>query len=53
MTIETKDNIGDEVWFINENKACNDIITAIHIYHTKTISNVTYGFGIVRMILLL
>lgn len=45
MTIETKYNIGDEVWFMNKNKACSDIITAIHTYHTETISNITYGFG--------
>ena len=45
MTIKTKYNIGDEVWFMNENKACSDIITAIHIYRTETMSNVTYGFG--------
>ena len=45
MTIETKYNIGQEVWFMKENKACSDIITAIHTYRTETISNITYGFG--------
>ena len=45
MTIETKYNIGQEVWFMNENKACSDIITAVNTYVTETFSNVTYGFG--------
>lgn len=45
MTINTKYNIGQEVWFMNENKACSDIITAVHTYITETFSNVTYGFG--------
>ena len=45
MTIETKYNIGDEVWFMNKNKACSDIITAVHIYRTETLLNTTYGFG--------
>ena len=30
---------------MNENKACSDIITAVHTYITETFSNVTYGFG--------
>lgn len=45
MTIETKYNIGQEVWFMNKNKACSDIITAIHTYTTETLLNTTYGFG--------
>lgn len=45
MIIETKYNIGQEVWFMNENKACSDIITAVHTYVTETFLNVTYGFG--------
>lgn len=45
MKIETKFNIGQEVWFMNKNKACSDIITAIHIYTTETLLNTTYGFG--------
>lgn len=45
MTIETKYNIGDEVWFMQDNKVCSDTITAIHTYRTETISNITYGFG--------
>lgn len=45
MTIETKYNIGDEVWFMQNNKICSDTITAIHTYRTETISHITYGFG--------
>lgn len=45
MTIETKYNIGDEVWFMQNNKICSDTITAIHAYRTETISHITYGFG--------
>lgn len=45
MTIKTKYSIGDEVWFMNENKACSDVITAVHTYITETLLNITYGFG--------
>jgi len=45
MDIKTRYNIGDEVWFMNKNKACSDIITAVHTYRTETIFNITYGFG--------
>lgn len=45
MTIETKYNIGAEVWFMQDNKICSDTITSIHTYRTETISNITYGFG--------
>ena len=45
MKIETKYSIGQEVWFMNENKACNDIITAVHTFTTETFLNTTYGFG--------
>jgi hypothetical protein len=31
MEITTKYNIGDEVYFINNNKVCKDIITSVHI----------------------
>ena len=45
MIIETKYTLGQKVWFMNENKACSDVITAVHTYVTETFSNVTYGFG--------
>lgn len=43
MTIETKYNIGDEVWFISDNEICNEKITAIHIHIGALCSFVTYS----------
>lgn len=37
MTIETKYNIGDEVWFIYENKPCFEQINGISIRPTVRI----------------
>lgn len=43
MTIETKYNIGDEIWFMSDNEICNEKITAIHIHIDALGSFVTYS----------
>lgn len=47
MTIETKFNIGDKVWFMNENKVCCDEISAIHLhlYEDKQLFNYSFGLN--------
>ena len=42
MIIETKYNIGDEVWFINHNKVCVSFITDIRVRKNKTNIKVEY-----------
>lgn len=44
MKIETKFNIGQEVWFMSDNEICNEKITAIHIHIDALGSFVTYSF---------
>ena len=45
MTIETKYNIGDEVWFMEKNKACSRVIEAIRATHYGGILTVlNYGY---------
>ena len=43
MKIETKYNIGDEVWFIADGEICNEKITAIHIHVTISEVYITYS----------
>ena len=43
MTIETKYNIGDEVWFMSDNEICNAKITAIHAHNDDTGLYITYS----------
>lgn len=43
MTIKTKYNIGQEVWFIEDNKVCNKKITAIHLHIYESGSDISYS----------
>ena len=45
MKIETKYNIGDEVWIIAQNTICNLKITNIMISYYPTFNSIKYGFG--------
>lgn len=47
MTIETKYNIGDEVWFIKDNKPQTIQVFCIEIIAASTVSKpcIKYGFG--------
>ena len=47
MTIETKYNIGDEVWFIKDNKPQTMKVSYIEIIAASTVSKpcIRYGFG--------
>ena len=45
MTIETKYNIGDEVWFMEDNKACSRVIEAINVTHYgENLTILRYGY---------
>lgn len=44
MKIETKYNIGDEVWYMESNKACSRIIKAIRVTSYGKINIVEYGY---------
>ena len=39
MTIETKYNIGDEVWFMYENKVLYMTIAHIEVYYSTSFNN--------------
>lgn len=43
MTIETKYNIGDEVWIVSKGKAVKDVVDMIHI-HIGSDENIGYSF---------
>ena len=43
MKIETRYNIGDEVWIISKGKAVKDVIDMIHI-HIGRDENISYSF---------
>ena len=45
MTIETKYNIGDEVWFMHENRVHKSKIGAIYITLYDDMRVVKYSFG--------
>jgi hypothetical protein len=45
MTIETKYNIGDEVWFIEENEPKSDVILGIEINVYKGRQFIEYLFA--------
>ena len=45
MTIETKYNIGDEVWFMYENRAHKSKINAIYVSFYEDMQTVKYSFG--------
>jgi hypothetical protein len=42
MTIETKYNIGDDVWFMNNNIPCQDKIYGISCIKTKSSQSQSY-----------
>ena len=42
MTIETKYNIGDEVWVVSKGKAVKDVVDMIHI-HIGRDENIGYS----------
>lgn len=45
MTIETKYNIGDEVWFMEDNKARSRVIWAIKVTHYgENLTVLNYGY---------
>ena len=44
MTIETKFNIGNKVWYMESNKACSRIITAIIETSYGKIDIIEYGY---------
>lgn len=45
MTIETKYNIGDEVWFMEDNKAYSRVIAAIKVTHYgEKLTVLKYGY---------
>ena len=46
MTIETKFNIGDEVWYMENNKVCCDTISAIHLHVYEYDRIFNYSFGL-------
>ena len=49
MTIETKFNIGDEVWWKDRNnKPHSDVINAIRIYVCDASNNIGIQYGIKR-----
>lgn len=48
MTIETKYNIGDEIWFMKDNRPVQTLIIDIRIYvaykgNGQSITDITYG----------
>lgn len=45
MTIETKYNIGDEVWLIARNNICKLKIACVSPYFSEIIQHIKYGFG--------
>lgn len=42
MTVETKFNIGDEVWYLHNNKVCNRKVSAINIRITECMVSIIY-----------
>ena len=44
MKIETKYNIGDEVWIVSQGKAVKDVVDMIHI-HIGCDENISYSFN--------
>lgn len=44
MTIETKYDIGQEVWIISKGKAVKDVVDMIHI-HIGCNKNIRYSFN--------
>lgn len=44
MKIETKYDIGQEVWYMENNKDCSRIVTAIQVTSYGKISIVKYGY---------
>ena len=44
MKIETKYDIGQEVWYMESNKACSRIITTIRVTTYGKIDIVEYGY---------
>ena len=49
MTIETKYNIGQEVWFVSKGKAVKDVVDMIHI-HIGSYEHITYSFRSKRVL---
>lgn len=46
MTIETKFNIGDEVWFMKENKPTKKVVDFIEIITASTTSKSFIQYGL-------
>ena len=46
MTIETKFNIGDEVWFMKENKPTKKVVDFIEIIAASTTSKSFIQYGL-------
>ena len=46
MTIETKYNIGDEVWMMKENKPTTRIVSFVEIIAASTISKSFIRYGL-------
>lgn len=44
MKIETKYNIGDEVWTVIKGKAVKEVVNMIHI-HIGSYENISYSFN--------
>lgn len=49
MTIETKYDIGQEVWIISKGKAVKDVVDMIHI-HIGCDKNISYSFNSRRLL---
>jgi hypothetical protein len=49
MKIETKYNIGDEVWIISKGKVVKDVVDMIHI-HIGSDENITYSLKSKRIL---
>ena len=49
MIIETKYNIGDEVWVVSKGKAVKDVVDMIHI-HIGRDESITYSFRSKRVL---
>lgn len=46
MEIKTKYNIGDEVWYMENNKVCCDKISAVHLHIYEYDQIINYSFGL-------